>query len=271
MPQASPDYNLYALRPDLIKEWHPTKNAGIKPQELTPGSGKKIWWICREGHEWEAVVYSRSRGSGCPCCNNSRSADESGVSVSNSEFKMEWHPTANGNLNPAYWTAGDSDKVWWICSAGHEWKTTFKARIKGKGCPVCDRIQGKPIQTQSKTDAGNGSVAEWADSMLEIEPSESIFGADFRKIKRFKTKSIVTVEVPATRHLFYAQMKNFSHEGMCLETQTALTPGTKVNIKLDRPLSATLPESYASVIKWCNGLTDDEGVVYNFGLGVKFI
>ena len=271
MPQASPDYNLYVLKPNLVKEWHPTKNAGLKPQELTPGSGKKVWWICETGHEWEAVVYSRSRGSGCPHCNNSTSADHSGVPVSSSEFKREWHPTANGNLNPAYWTPVDSNKVWWICRKGHEWQTTFRARIKGKDCPICDQIQDKHIQPQNKTGTSNGSLREWTDSMLEIEPLESIFGADFRKIKRFKTKATVTVEVPATAHLFYAQMKNFSHEGMCLETSTALTPGTKVNIKLDRALSATSPGSYDSVIQWCNGLTDEEGAVYNFGLGVKFI
>ena len=270
MPQASPDYNLYVLKPNLVKEWHPTKNAGLKPQELTPGSGKKVWWICDTGHEWEAVVYSRSRGSGCPHCNNSTSAD-SGVSVSSSEFKMEWHPTENGNLNPAYWTMADSDRVWWICREGHEWQATFKARLKGKGCPICDQIQDKHIQPQSKTGSNIGSVKEWADSMIEIEPPESIFGADFRKIKRFMAKATVTVEVPATAHFFYARMKNFSHEGMCLETSTALTPGTKVNIKLDRPLSATSPESYDSVIRWCNGLTDEEGAVYNFGLGIKFI
>ena len=108
MPQASPDYNLYVLKPNLVKEWHPTKNTGLKPQELTPGSGKKVWWICDTGHEWEAVVYNRSRGSGCPHCNNSTSADHSSVSVSSSEFKMEWHPTANSNLNPSYWTPVDS-------------------------------------------------------------------------------------------------------------------------------------------------------------------
>ena len=107
--------------------------------------------------------------------------------------------------------------------------------------------------------------------MVEIEPLDSIFGTDFRKIKRFKAKATVSVEVPATAHLFYARLKNFSHEGMCLETSTSLKQGTKVNIRLDRPLSTNAPESYYSIIKWCKGLTDEEGSVYNFGLGVKFI
>lgn len=271
MPQASPNYNLFVLKPNLVKEWHPTKNVGIKPQELTPGSGKKIWWICNEGHEWEAVVYSRSRGSGCPHCNNSKLENDSGVAVSNSEFKMEWHPTANGNLNPAYWTMGDPGRVWWICGQGHEWQATFKARIKGKGCPVCDLQQEKIIESGSLTDTIKGSVTERTDSTPEIESLESIFGKDFRKGKRFKTTATVTIQVPSTKHLFYAHLKNFSHEGMCLETSTSLKQGTKVNIRLDRPLSTTAPESYYSIIKWCKGLTDEKGSVYNFGLGVKFI
>ena len=271
MPQASPDYNLYVLKPNLVKEWHPTKNVGIKPQELTPGSGKKIWWICSEGHEWEAVVYSRSKGSGCPHCHDSSLENDCGVAVSNSEFKIEWHPSSNGNLNPASWTMANPGKVWWICGEGHEWQDTYKARIKGKGCPVCDQHQDEHIQPSSMTGISDGSAAEWMDSMLEIEPPESIFGADFRKIKRFRTTATVTIKVPSTKHLFYAQLKDISHEGMGLETSTALTPGIRVNIRLDRPRSATAPESYDSIVKWCKGLTDEEGSIYNFGLGLKFI
>lgn len=271
MPQASSNYNLFVLNPNLVKEWHPTRNAGIKPSDVTPGSGKKIWWICSEGHEWKAVVYSRSRGSGCPFCSNSKSANDIDVSVSNTTFKKEWHPTANGNADPASWTIRAPGKVWWICDKGHEWKATFKARINGNHCPICDQLQVKNIYSRSTEGLSNGTANERMDSLLEIDPPERIFGADFRKIKRYKTKATVTVEIPSTQHLFYAEMKNFSHEGLCLETSTSLTPGTKVNIKLDRPLFATSQKSYESVIRWCAGLTDEDGSVYNFGLGVKFL
>lgn len=271
MPQASPNYNLFVLKPDLVKEWHPTKNAPIKPQELTPGSGKKIWWICSEGHEWQAVVYSRSRGSGCPDCNNWHSADDNGVTVSNSDFKMEWHPTANLNLNPARWSTRDLERVWWICRQGHEWQATFKARFKGRGCPICDQLQKENIQSRSSTAQYDGSAAAVMGSTPEIESLESILGTDVRKVKRYLTKATVTIEVPNTRDFFYAQMKNFSHEGMCLETSTSLSPGTKVSIKLDQSLFATSQQHFDSIVKWCEGLRDEEGSVYNFGLGIKFI
>jgi hypothetical protein len=271
MPQANPNYNLFVLKPELVKEWHPTKNAPLKPQAITPGSGKKVWWICSEGHEWQAVVYSRSRGSGCPYCNNWNSVDDNGVTVANSGFKMEWHPTANLNLNPAKWSTRDLDRVWWICRKGHEWQATFKARVKGKGCPTCDQLQKGNIQSRKMTAQYDGSAAAMTEATPEIESLESILGTDVRKVKRYMTRATVTIEVPTTNDFFYAQMKNFSHEGMCLETSTSLTPGTKVSIKLDKSLFATSQQNFDSIVKWCEGLRDEEGSVYNFGLGIKFI
>lgn len=38
-----------------------------------PNSHKKVWWQCRRGHEWEAVVASRNRGIGCPYCHSKSS------------------------------------------------------------------------------------------------------------------------------------------------------------------------------------------------------
>jgi hypothetical protein len=92
-----------------------------------------------------------------------------------------------------------------------------------------------------------------------------------RKKGRYESRASVTLEVPSSKHLFYAHIKDISQEGMGLETSTALTPGTKVNIRLDRPLPGSSQESYDSVIKWCKDLTNEQGAVHNFGLGVQFI
>ena len=56
--------------PELAKEWHPTKNGDLTPYDITSGSGKRVWWRCSKGHEWQAVVYSRHNGTGCPICSN---------------------------------------------------------------------------------------------------------------------------------------------------------------------------------------------------------
>ena len=85
-----PDQNEVRIRktivdfPELVKQWHPTKNGTIKPEEITAGSHKKYWWKCPEGpdHEWEALVYTRTRKqkSGCPFCSGFR------ASVTNSQL-----------------------------------------------------------------------------------------------------------------------------------------------------------------------------------------
>ena len=68
-----PGFNdLASKRPDLLKEWHPTKNTDLDPTKVLPGSGQKAWWICSEGHEWQAEISSRNKGAGCPECYNKR-------------------------------------------------------------------------------------------------------------------------------------------------------------------------------------------------------
>jgi hypothetical protein len=37
--------------PELLSEWHPTKNKDLKPEDLTIGSRKKVWWKCPEGED----------------------------------------------------------------------------------------------------------------------------------------------------------------------------------------------------------------------------
>ena len=49
---------------ELLEEWHPTKNANLTPHNVTYGSKKKVWWICKNGHEWQASICDRKRGRG---------------------------------------------------------------------------------------------------------------------------------------------------------------------------------------------------------------
>ena len=60
--------DLFTLRPDLAKEWDYEKNDTLKPSDVMVSSGKKVWWKCSKGHEWETTVNTRSGGRGCPYC-----------------------------------------------------------------------------------------------------------------------------------------------------------------------------------------------------------
>lgn len=67
---ATKSNNLAAVAPDLAKEWHPTKNGNLKPEDVKPYSDKKVWWICNRGHEWQASVSNRFQGRNCKKCSS---------------------------------------------------------------------------------------------------------------------------------------------------------------------------------------------------------
>ena len=54
--------------PDIYNLWNHKRNSddGLAFDEITPGSGRKVWWKCRKGHEWQAIVCNViSKKSGC--------------------------------------------------------------------------------------------------------------------------------------------------------------------------------------------------------------
>ena len=47
--------------PELVKEWHPTKNGDLKPEDYTHGSNEIVWWLCPNGHSYKASVNNRTK------------------------------------------------------------------------------------------------------------------------------------------------------------------------------------------------------------------
>ena len=75
--QACMNNNLAVKNPDLAKEWHPTKNVNLNPEDVLSGSHKRVWWLCNKNknHIWEVAVVSRTIGNknaGCPFCSGNR-------------------------------------------------------------------------------------------------------------------------------------------------------------------------------------------------------
>jgi len=79
--------------PLLVAEWHPTKNGNLAPDDYQHKSGKKVWWKCEYGHEWDARIYSRVNGCGCPYCGHQLASPDNNLTVHYPELISEWHPT----------------------------------------------------------------------------------------------------------------------------------------------------------------------------------
>lgn len=60
--------------PYLAKEWHPTLNGDLTPNDITSGCGENFYWQCKYGHTYKATVIDRvKRHAGCPTCKMSLS------------------------------------------------------------------------------------------------------------------------------------------------------------------------------------------------------
>ena len=64
--------DLRTTNPALAAEWNYEKNVELRPEMVTSGSGKKVWWTCPIGHSYQATVLHRSSGTSCPVCNSGR-------------------------------------------------------------------------------------------------------------------------------------------------------------------------------------------------------
>ncbi len=84
---------LATKRPELAKEWHPTKNGGLTPFDVTYCSNKKVWWICSNNsfHEWKSSVNNRNRGNGCPYCSGLYPTNDNNLLINNPKLCIEWN------------------------------------------------------------------------------------------------------------------------------------------------------------------------------------
>jgi len=127
------DNCLSAIYPEIAKEWS-NKNK-LKPNEVTAGSHKKVWWKCKKGHEWNSYIYDRTiNQKGCPYCCNKKVCKDNCLATTHPHLAKEW--SSKNKLKPTEVVAGSNKKAWWKCQKGHEWKTYIIARQK-YNCPYC--------------------------------------------------------------------------------------------------------------------------------------
>ena len=156
--------SLATENPNLAQQWHPTKNGELTPYDVTSKSGKRVWWLCEQGHEWEAGINNRFNGRGCPYCMGQKvwkGYDD--LATIKPKLVQEWHPTKNSPLTPYEVTVNSGQKVWWKCKKGHEWPATIDSRSNGTTCPYCSgRL---PIKSETDLATTNPEIAaEWHPS-----------------------------------------------------------------------------------------------------------
>ena len=166
-----------SLPKHLEQELHPGKNPTVDVTLLSRWSHKKIWWLCAEGHEWEAQVANRSSGGGCPYCSNKKVLEGfNDLTTLNPELAKEWHPTKNNFLKPEHFTLKSGKKVWWAGPCGHEWEAQIEKRSRKQGCPYCSNK--KLLEGFNDFKSLYPSLAyEWNFAKNDILPSQILSGS----------------------------------------------------------------------------------------------
>ena len=150
-------YNdLESVNPMLAREWNYAKNTGLAPNDVLPNSNKKVWWKCLKGHEWQALISNRNKGTSCPCCAGQKVIKGyNDLGIVNPRLAQEWNYEKNGALKPEDFTESSGKRVWWKCNKGHEWQARIADRNTGHGCPYCSNryiINGEnDLQTANPT------------------------------------------------------------------------------------------------------------------------
>lgn len=138
---------LASTHPELIPQWHPTKNKNLTPYDVIAGNSTPVWWICQKNpkHEWSTSCKNRTKSGrditkGCPYCSNHKVSTPSSLAVKNPIIAAEWHPSKNGSLTANDVTEKSGIKIWWLCQkdSSHEWLTSPASRAYGTGCPICN-------------------------------------------------------------------------------------------------------------------------------------
>lgn len=61
--------SLGATNAAVAAEWHPRRNGELTPPQVDAEHLMNAWWVCPNGHEYQATVRSRARGNRrCPTC-----------------------------------------------------------------------------------------------------------------------------------------------------------------------------------------------------------
>ena len=157
--------------PELLKEWDYEKN-DLNPDEVTFGSRKKVWWICKEGHSYFSSIYDKSKGKNCPYHSNPirKVGYGNDLESTHPDLIYEWDYEKNF-IKPNEITSGSTKKVWWLCSKSHSYLSAIQKRIYYEAsCPYC---VGKKVGYGNDLKTNFPDIAvEWDYQKNEIEPNQ---------------------------------------------------------------------------------------------------
>ena len=120
----------------LLGEWDRARNAALGnfPENTTPGSQKKVFWLCPncpagQEHSYSATPNHRTgrRPSGCPFCAGLKACKCNSLQTRYSQLALE-RDFAKNEGTPDDHTAHSTYMAWWISAKHGSWQQSIFAR-----------------------------------------------------------------------------------------------------------------------------------------------
>jgi hypothetical protein len=164
--RATPETSLAARFPALAAQWHPTKNGGLTPEQVLPGSGRKAWWRgCPKNprHEWYSTILNRTgQKTGCAICKGKQVDDTNSLAKLHPALAAQWDRRRNGTLTPDRVSAGSGKQAWWRCRKGHVWRSQVYNRALKHPQPGCPFCSGRRLADSDRLTTANPRLAaQW--------------------------------------------------------------------------------------------------------------
>lgn len=175
-PKAGVD-DLATTHPDIAEWWHPVKNNGLEPGDVTASDARVVWWcafstVIGRWVEWQEPVRSCSirltaAEGKCPYIRLEQGVSD--LATTHPLLATEW--SERNDVPASAVRVRDDYSGWWECSCcGHEWHMTTTARGRGRFCPECSE----------RVSAGAGQLYERAISQLDAVPVPTPLGPGVR-------------------------------------------------------------------------------------------
>lgn len=130
--------SIVVTHPQVATEWDYNKNGNLLPEHVTFGNNRKVWFICKYGHEYRRSINARTSANGCPDCKIITIKPGHSVREAVPKIAEEWHPTKNGDLTPDNVSYGSRKIIVFICPQKHEYRMSLLHRTcDDRSCPKC--------------------------------------------------------------------------------------------------------------------------------------
>lgn len=137
--------SLSTLFPDLAKQFNNEKNYPLTPSNVSAGSGKIVWWTCKNEHNFQNTIAARTgRQRGCPYCSKRKPSISNNLKIAFPWINEIWDHEKNLDKKPENFTPKSKKKVWLKCAKGHSYEKIVQNIKEGENCPYCLKVKPSP-------------------------------------------------------------------------------------------------------------------------------